>query len=105
MAKFTVCTRAGKEVSIEGVSGVSFKDLIQDAGLYELEGICGGVCSCATCHVQFDPAAPVALPQMKSDEEELLSESDHYTEKSRLSCQIVWSDEFDGVRLTIAPED
>ena len=40
-----------------------------------------------------------------ADEDDLLDTSDHKLETSRLSCQILFSEELDGLRVTIAPED
>lgn len=42
---------------------------------------------------------------MSADEDDLLDSSEHRTPVSRLSCQIAWSDELDGLTITIAPED
>ncbi|MDX1581144.1 MAG: 2Fe-2S iron-sulfur cluster-binding protein, partial [Alphaproteobacteria bacterium] len=72
---------------------------------YEVEAICGGQCSCATCHVYVgdDWTAQVGGP---SDEErELLEELDSFKDTSRLSCQIEFSDALDGLTVEIAPEE
>jgi len=42
---------------------------------------------------------------MSEDENDLLDSSDHRNDNSRLSCQIVMSDDLDGLKVTIAPED
>ena len=67
--------------------------------------LCGGCCSCATCHVYLDPAFADRLPAMSEDEDELLDGSDQRTEQSRLSCQIAFSDALAGLQVTIADED
>ncbi len=68
--------------------------------------ICGGLCSCATCHVFVDPDWIDKLPPRHEDEEMLVSESLYYEpERSRLSCQITLTDELDGLTLTVAPEE
>ena len=79
-------------------------ELIRDAGIDELLAQCGGCLSCATCHVQVDPADSDRLPPMKPDEDYLLDSSDHRVATSRLSCQLPFSSELDGLRVTIAPE-
>ncbi|MFQ3666791.1 MAG: 2Fe-2S iron-sulfur cluster-binding protein, partial [Sphingomonadaceae bacterium] len=67
--------------------------------------LCGGSCSCATCHVHVDPAWFARVGGPHPDEADLLDSSDHRTEYSRLSCQIRFGPDLDGLRVTIAPED
>lgn len=105
MAKVNVVTREGQEVVLEGEDGLSVMEIIRDGGLDELLALCGGCCSCATCHVHVDPAFADKLPPMGEDENDLLDSSDHRDERSRLSCQIPFSDALDGLRVTIAQED
>ena len=105
MPKLIVVNRAGEEQSVDGDKGLSVMEVIRDNGFDELLALCGGCCSCATCHVYVDPAFADALPAMSEDENDLLDSSDHRTDASRLSCQVVLSDELDGLRVTIAPED
>jgi 2Fe-2S ferredoxin len=103
MPKLIVVSRVGIESVIERKAGSSIMETIRDAGLDELLALCGGCCSCATCHVYVDPAFARALPPMSQDENDLLDGSDYRTERSRLSCQIPFVDELDGLKLTIAP--
>jgi len=78
---------------------------IRDNGFDELLALCGGCCSCATCHVHVDPAFADRLEPMSEDENDLLDSSDHRNETSRLSCQIQMTDALDGLKVTIAEED
>ncbi len=105
MAQLVVITREGEEKTIEAQSGFNAMEAIRDAGIDELLALCGGCCSCATCHVYVDPAFADRLPAMSEDENDLLDSSDHRQENSRLSCQIIVSEDTEGLRLTIAPED
>lgn len=105
MPKLLVTTREGTESEIEGQPGLSVMEVIRDAGFDELLALCGGCCSCATCHVYVDPAFADRLPPVSDDEADLLDSSDHRTETSRLSCQIRFDEELDGLKVTIAPED
>ncbi|HEY0269679.1 MAG TPA: 2Fe-2S iron-sulfur cluster-binding protein [Sphingomonas sp.] len=105
MAKLIVVTREGGETAVEGDAGLTVMELIRDAGFDELLALCGGCCSCATCHVYVDPAFTDKLPAMSEDENDLLESSDHRKETSRLSCQLPFSDTLDGIRIEIAPED
>jgi 2Fe-2S ferredoxin len=105
MPKLIVVNRAGEEQTVEGDSGLSVMEVIRDNGFDELLALCGGCCSCATCHVYVDPAFADTLPAMSEDENDLLDSSDHRNESSRLSCQIVIGEATEGLKVTIAPED
>lgn len=105
MVKVLVVNRAGDENEVNGPEGISLMEVIRDNGFDELLALCGGCCSCATCHVYVDPAFADALPPISEDENDLLDSSDHRNEQSRLSCQIPISAGLDGLRVTIAPED
>lgn len=105
MAKLLVTDRSGAEHEIEGKDGHSVMELIRDAGMDELLALCGGCCSCATCHVHVDPEFAGRISPMGEDENDLLDSSDHRDERSRLSCQIPFSNELDGLKVTIAQED
>jgi 2Fe-2S ferredoxin len=105
MPQLVVVTRDGTERTVEGESGLSVMEVIRDAGFDELLALCGGCCSCATCHVHVDPAFADKLSPMSEDENDLLDSSDHRDETSRLSCQITLDDGLDGLKVTIAAED
>lgn len=105
MPQLTIVTRDGRERTVDGQSGLSVMEVIRDHGIDELLALCGGCCSCATCHVHVDEEWLGALPQMEADEDDLLDSSDHRSANSRLSCQIPFGPALDGLRVTIAPED
>ncbi len=105
MPKLIVVTREGDEREIEGDTGLTVMEVIRDAGIDELLALCGGCCSCATCHVHVDPAFADLLPAISADESDLLDSSDHRDETSRLSCQLPFSDKVDGLKVRIAEED
>jgi 2Fe-2S ferredoxin len=105
MANLVIVGRDGKERTVEGKAGWSVMENIRDAGFDELLALCGGCCSCATCHVHVDQAWLAELPPMGPDEDDLLDSSDHRRPNSRLSCQIEYGEALDGLRVQIAPED
>ena len=105
MPKLIVVTREGDEHEIDGESGLSVMEVIRDAGIDELLALCGGCCSCATCHVHVDPAFADLLPPIGEDENDLLDSSDDRDEFSRLSCQLPFEDALDGLKVKIAAED
>ena len=104
MPKLHVVLRSGEKRELDGESGQSVMEVIRDAGIDELMALCGGCCSCATCHVHVDPAFVDMLPPMASDEDDLLDSSDDRTRYSRLSCQIPFEPKLDGLRVSIAAE-
>ena len=105
MAKLHVKTRQGVLTSIEAEPGRSVMEVIREGGPDELLAICGGCCSCATCHVYVDPQFVDQLPPMSDDESDLLDSSDHRTATSRLACQLPYTAALDGLTVTIAPAD
>ena len=105
MPKLIVVTRDGEEREVTGDSGLSVMEVIRENGFDELLALCGGCCSCATCHVHVDPDFAAKLPPVSEDENDLLDSSEHRDEYSRLSCQLRFTDALDGMKVRIAEED
>ncbi|WP_336985893.1 ferredoxin [Altererythrobacter aquiaggeris] len=105
MPRLVVTNREGVETEVEVEDGLTVMEAIRDNGFDELLALCGGCCSCATCHVLIDPAFSDKLPAMTEDEDDLLESSDHRGATSRLGCQVPFTAELDGLKVTIAPED
>jgi 2Fe-2S ferredoxin len=105
MPQLTVVTRDGSERTVTGEAGLSVMEVIRDNGFDELLALCGGCCSCATCHVHVDPEFADKLPKMGRDEDDLLDSTSDRDATSRLSCQLPFTDALDGLRVRIAAED
>lgn len=105
MSKIIVIARGGEGTELELVTGISLMEAIRDGGIDEVLALCGGCCSCATCHVHVVHPLEVQLPPMGEDEDELLDSSDHRDPMSRLSCQIPLTEDLAGLRVRIAEED
>jgi ferredoxin, 2Fe-2S len=105
MPKLIVTLRDGEEREITGESGLSVMEVLRDAGIDEILALCGGCCSCATCHVHVDPEFAAKLPKMSEDENDLLDSSSDRDDTSRLSCQIEFGPALDGLKVRIAAED
>lgn len=105
MTTINVISRDGSSKAVSAEEGQSLMELIRNAGFDELLALCGGCCSCATCHVIIDDASAAKLPPMSDDENDLLDSSDHRTSRSRLSCQVQVTPDLDGMTVTIAAED
>jgi 2Fe-2S ferredoxin len=105
MAKMIVTDQQGKVHEIEGQVGLKLMETLREHD-FGVTAICGGLCSCATCHVLVDPDWVDRLPDAQSDERELLVELMHYDpDRSRLSCQLDFTATLDGIVLTVAPEE
>ena len=105
MAKLVVTDREGNTQEAEAQTGMSVMENIRDLD-NSVEAICGGMCSCATCHCLVDSAWFAKLAPRSPDESELLEELDSYNaDQSRLSCQVEFTADLDGMVLTIGPEE
>jgi ferredoxin, 2Fe-2S len=105
MPTITVIDRSGNARDVQADKGLSLMEVIRDNGFDELLALCGGCCSCATCHVFVDADFADKLPAMSEDENDLLDSTDSRNESSRLSCQVPVTDALEGLIVTIAPED
>lgn len=104
MAVLRVVDRDGIEHEVEAEPGQKVMEILRELE-YGVAAICGGMCSCATCHVFVDPEWAARIPAPMSDEKDLLTELTHYETRSRLSCQIDFTPALDGLKVTIAPDE
>ena len=105
MPKIFARDRDGNEHQVEAQPGLSVMLILRDDGGMDIASICGGTCSCGTCHVYVEPEWLERLPQQAPDEVEVLEASFNLKDNSRLSCQIEFTSELDGLKVTLAPED
>lgn len=80
-------------------------EALRDSGYDDIIAICGGNCSCATCHVYIDHLNQSALPSITEDEQVLIESLSHSKENSRLSCQIEINEFLSGSVVHIPPEE
>ncbi len=92
----------GNRHEIEGIEGWRVMEIIRDHGL-PIKAECGGCASCATCHVYVDEEWMDKLHPPRDDEMDLLDTAPDVRDNSRLSCQILMSEELDGLKVTLAP--
>ena len=105
MVKLVVKNRKEQVIEVEAQNSISIMENIRDLD-NSVDAICGGLCSCATCHVFVDSAWIDKLPPRSDEESSLLGDLAGFDEqRSRLSCQLHMSDELDGLALIVAGEE
>jgi 2Fe-2S ferredoxin len=101
--KLHVTDREGGEHELEATKGWRVMEIIRDAGL-PIAAECGGACACATCHVYVDPEWAAKIEGRGEEENDMLDLAFDVQENSRLSCQILFDEKMDGLKVTLAPE-
>lgn len=106
MPRLLVTELDGAQRSIDAAAGASAMEALRAAGVAGIDAVCGGQCSCATCHVHVDPDWAARLPPAGEFEAELISFLASYDPaRSRLSCQIRMTNDLDGLPVVVAPAD
>jgi len=103
MGIIVVIDREGERHELEALEGWRVMEIMRDWEL-PVEGLCGGACECATCHVYVAPEWLDKLYPPTEEEEAQLDLTPDTRSTSRLSCQIIWTPELDGLTLTLAPK-
>jgi len=101
MIKVTVIDRKGKEHAIDAPTdmGMNIMELCKASEL-PVEGTCGGMAMCASCHVYVE--SEHELPDASDDEEDMLDQAFFVEDNSRLGCQLHLSDDIDGLIVRLA---
>lgn len=105
MPSITFILKDGTRVPADAPIGLSVMEIANRAGIAAIEGACGGSLSCATCHGYVQPEFfEKSLPEdgRRSDEEEdMLDLAFDVRPTSRLTCQILMAEEFDGMEIAV----
>lgn len=100
MPKITYITSTGVEHVVNADSGISAMQAAVSHRVPGIDGDCGGVAACGTCHVWVDPSWLDRVgPAQAGIESEMLALTDGRTRCSRLACQIELADTHDGLLL------
>jgi ferredoxin, 2Fe-2S len=100
MPKLTFIYTDGHEQVVDAPNGMSVMEIAHKFSV-PLEGACEGSLACSTCHVIVDKAWYDKLKTATEDEEDMLDLAFGLTHTSRLGCQIMMSDQLDGLRVTL----
>jgi 2Fe-2S ferredoxin len=100
MPKITFINPDGGRLEVEAPVGLSILEIAHRHNV-DLEGACEGSLACSTCHVVVDPEWYELLPAAKEDEEDMLDLAFGLTRTSRLGCQIIITEELDGLTVSL----
>ena len=104
MITINVTDRDGQQHQVQGHPNDKLMEVLREFD-WGVAAICGGMCSCATCHVYISDAWLDKFPRREMDEEELLEFLDGFKPGSRLSCQLELREQHDGLEVELAPDE
>lgn len=104
LIKILVTDREGEEHELDAPTDMAM-NLMEVCKAHELpvEGTCGGMALCASCHVYVH--SDHELPEASEDEEDMLDQAFFVEDNSRLGCQIKMKDSLNGLKVSLAPVD
>jgi 2Fe-2S ferredoxin len=100
MSTIKVIDQQGVSHILDAVEGWRVMEIIREHG-FDVAGLCGGACACATCHVEVDGEWLSKLHPANDDEEAMLDQVPLLTDGSRLSCQIIFTPELAGLQVRL----
>ena len=100
MPKMIFVERGGARREVEAPIGLSVLEIAHRNGI-DIEGACEGSLACSTCHIIIDPEWYELLKDATEDEEDMLDLAFGLTQTSRLGCQIIMTEELDGLTVTL----
>ncbi len=100
MPKMTFVERDGTRREVDAPLGLSVLEIAHKHGV-DIEGACEGSLACSTCHVIIDPEWYDLLTEASEDEEDMLDLAFGLTQTSRLGCQIIMTEELDGLTVSL----
>src|SRR5690554_6416806 len=103
MPKMVFIERDGNRKEGEGPTGLSGLEIAHRNDV-DIEGGCGGAPACSTCHVIVDEAWYDSLTEASEDEEDMLDLAFDLQKTSRLGCQLIITDELDGLTVRLPGE-
>ena len=100
MPKMTFILKDGSRKEVEAPLGLSVLE-IAHRNHVDIEGACEGSLACSTCHIIVDAEWYELLKDASEDEEDMLDLAFGLTKTSRLGCQIIITEELDGLTVTL----
>ncbi len=103
MPKMTFISPDGRRTEVDAPLGLSVLEIAHRNGI-DIEGACEGSLACSTCHVIVDKDWYKKLEDASEDEEDMLDLAFGLTATSRLGCQIIITEELDGLTVRLPDE-
>ncbi len=103
MPKMVFIEKDGNRKEVDAPLGLSVMEIAHRHEV-DIEGACDGSMACSTCHVIVEPTWWAKLEEPSEDEEDMLDLAFGLTETSRLGCQIIMSEELDGLTVKLPDE-
>lgn len=100
MPKVNFINNDDKVITIDAPVGISLLEVAHQNNI-DLEGACEGSLACSTCHVILDKEWYALVPSATEEEEDMLDLAFGLTNTSRLGCQIILTDELDGITVKL----
>ena len=101
MAKITYIENNGKSHTVEVAEGLTVMEGAVQNDIPGIDADCGGGMACATCHVYVKDEWLNKLPNKEDGEEDMLDMAFEPKKNSRLSCQLIVTDDLDGLVVNI----
>ena len=101
MPKITYIEHSGKSHTIEVANGLSVMEGAVQNNIPGIDADCGGSMACATCHVYVKEEWFNKLPKKEDGEEDMLDMAFEPKKNSRLSCQLMGSEQIDGLVVNL----
>lgn len=99
MGHIAFVTHDGNSHEAAIVEGQSLMQIATNNGIPGIDGDCGGVCACGTCHVILDSQWTQHTGQPSSEEEQMLTLAPERQKTSRLACQVKVTEQMDGMTV------
>ena len=103
MGVINVIDHEGTAHKLEAVEGWRVMEIIREHGL-PMDGLCGGACACATCHVYVDDNWQAKLHEPRDDEDAMLDEVPTVFFLYLISCKVIYTPELDGLAVKLDAE-
>ncbi|MGY9004751.1 MAG: ferredoxin family 2Fe-2S iron-sulfur cluster binding protein [Alphaproteobacteria bacterium] len=103
MPSMTFINKDGSKSEVDAPNGLSVLEIARTNDI-DIEGACEGSLACSTCHVVVAPEDIGRLAEASEDEEDMLDLAFGLTATSRLGCQIIMSDDLNGLTVTLPLE-
>ena len=102
MPKVTYRPASGDPITVDAFADMTLMEVALCNDVPGIVGLCGGICSCATCHVYVDEEWAARLPAPSREEQDMVEGLDQRRASSRLGCQVMVTDALDGLVVTVA---